>query len=166
MFKVYSLDQVGVDVTSLVADWRSKLANSTSVKNEKTACEYLWRCLIYWWDVSSFEAHLLSTHFGWCYSFLRFHTGIRPSVQAPGTHTPALCEEVAGSLRKAFKRQSQQSMRIAISWFCDLVASEVKKLVAPNPGWAPKTELALDQLKQVQCNILCRFVPNLSVRLW
>ncbi|CAE7658161.1 rsmH [Symbiodinium pilosum] len=35
---------------------------------------------------------------------VRFHTGIRPSVQAPGTHTPALCEEV------------------------------VKKLVAPNPG--------------------------------
>lgn len=34
----------------------------------------------------------------------QFHTGIRPSVQAPGTHTPALCEEV------------------------------VKKLVAPNPG--------------------------------
>lgn len=36
--------------------------------------------------------------------------------------------------------------------------------MAPNPGWAPKTELALDQLKQVQCNILCRFVPNLSLQ--
>eukprot|EP00931_Biecheleriopsis_adriatica_P025694 TRINITY_DN15701_c0_g1_i1.p1 TRINITY_DN15701_c0_g1~~TRINITY_DN15701_c0_g1_i1.p1 ORF type:complete len:498 (+),score=70.95 TRINITY_DN15701_c0_g1_i1:331-1824(+) len=34
----------------------------------------------------------------------QFHTGVRPSVQAPGTHTPALCEEV------------------------------VKKLVSPNPG--------------------------------
>ncbi|CAE7407119.1 rsmH [Symbiodinium microadriaticum] len=51
------------------------------------------------WTGSSFQGRKLEIKAG-----KQFHTGIRPSVQAPGTHTPALCAEV------------------------------VKKLVAPNPG--------------------------------
>lgn len=48
-------------------------------------------------------------------------------------------------LKKRLQEAEPTNMRIAISWFCDFWASEVKKLVAPNPGWAPKTPSFLNR---------------------